>query len=508
MFNLSLLEPKNFQGLLRPGRRYRVKRFISENINDIEFVTGRLNLITSGTGTGKSEFVRNGLLDRFPDIEPSEILYVTSRSMTKDQQSMKDGISKFTQDDEDVVCYWNKEIESLKKMSEAGIWILHYNDLARIIDFMCPREGLVLQRIKVAVFDECHAIYSDNFIPGMAPIRVWIRERVLENRMILIGLTATPDIMFYYSGGAGIKTCKVNAEDFVNYRAKHLICVSNDKLKWLFGSGRLEGASMIMCQTISDCIELQKKLSNSVIIYSKYNSTDVRFSKEENKEMNRIRDYIIRNNRLPPTSNDEPLNILITTTTMREGVNLIEESGIKNVISFIPDELHIKQFAGRCRYDVDNLIVVYKPKHLRTGDYDGYITKSRLLFRDYVYDQRDRRWFDTIKDIVDCDFEDIERFGLDRDTEQFCDEFDARWLCDMDLPKEERDKYRLMEAKDREWVISLAIQCKLLDIPQTDYTFNAVTKYMENELEYIVATGKTDNKVDGRKTYKLFFKEN
>lgn len=51
-----------------------MKRFISENMNDMEFVTGRLNLITSGTGTGKSEFIRNGLLDRFPDVEPSEIL--------------------------------------------------------------------------------------------------------------------------------------------------------------------------------------------------------------------------------------------------------------------------------------------------------------------------------------------------------------------------------------------------------------------------------------------------
>jgi hypothetical protein len=205
---------------------------------------------------------------------------------------------------------------------------------------------------------------------------------------------------------------------------------------------------------------------------------------------------------------DEPLNILITTTTMREGVNLIEDSGIKNVISFIPDELHIKQFAGRCRYDVENLVVVYKRKHLRTIDHDGYITKSRWLFRDYVHDSRDRRWFDTIKDIVACDFEDVERYGLDRDTEQFCEEFDERWLCRMDLSKEERIKYRLVNAEDREWVINLAIECKLLDVPSRDYTFSAVTKYMESELGYIVATGQTDNKIEGRKTYKLFFKEN
>lgn len=60
----------------------------------MEFEYGYLNLIVSGTGTGKTEFIRRELLHRFPEVEPSEVLYVTSRSMIRDQQSQYEGISR------------------------------------------------------------------------------------------------------------------------------------------------------------------------------------------------------------------------------------------------------------------------------------------------------------------------------------------------------------------------------------------------------------------------------
>ena len=46
--------------------RIRLKRYISEDMATMDFQYGQFNLIVSGTGTGKTEFIRRGLLKRFP----------------------------------------------------------------------------------------------------------------------------------------------------------------------------------------------------------------------------------------------------------------------------------------------------------------------------------------------------------------------------------------------------------------------------------------------------------
>lgn len=472
-----------------------MKRYISEDINSIDFRHGQFNLIVSGTGTGKTEFIRRGLLKRFPDVAPSEVLYVTSRSMIRDQQSTMEGIDRFDNENaESVVRYWNAESD---RENGTGVWIMNYSQLIRIMDIMNPDHGRLFKNIKIAVFDECHTIYSDHFIEGMLAVRMWIRERVVHEDVLCIGLTATPDIMFYYSKRAGIKTKMVNKEKIINYKAKHLICTKFDCLPELLEKGTLSGVTMIMCVSVGDCNWLHERVPNSVMICSASNA-------KHNDEMAAVRQYIVENGRLPPYINadKEPLNVLITTSTMREGVNLLPESEIKNVVCCLTDELHVKQFVGRCRFDVENLVVAQRKCRIDNYDTKSYLAQSRRDFETFLRDRSYATWFYSISDILDVDIDDVELISVGGNEYDFRDMIDEVWACPDGIDKDKQSVYWIYKEEDKQSIVDYAYRCGLLGKYRSQYSFVGVLKYMEERFGYSIDTNRA--RVDGKQiTYKL-----
>ena len=476
-------------------------KFISEIVTGDEFHPGQLNIISSGTGTGKTEFVRRTLLKKFSDLSPSEILYVTSRSMTRDQQAELDGIERLGSDSMEVIKYWNGEIPELKEIQDMGIWIMNYNQLAYILDFCEPREGELLQKIKLAVFDECHTLFSDDFIEGMGIIRQWVRERVRDQSVILIGMTATKGILEYNSRRFGSKVKTVNDEYIVNYKAKHLICANYEDLMDLLLTRRLTGKTIILCHSIRECRKINEYYHNSVILFSQNN-------KNFTEDMAILRKYIIENETLPPDTSIftegydrgiHPIDALLTTTSMREGINLRAESGIENVICCISDEMHVKQFMGRCRFDVQNLIVLHKHYPQDNIAQDSYIAESRRLFAKYIYDKNNREWFESIKEIVECDFEEIERYNIDPRVDDFCSWVDENWACGSDpIEKETR---RVTES-DYWQFEDYAYKCRIFGREARRYTFNGILRYMCDELGYSFEQGRTLNEDKRKVTYK------
>ena len=475
------------------------KKYISEVIMDEEFFPGQLNIIASGTGTGKTEFVRRTLLGKFNDLAPSEILYVTSRSMTRDQQAELDGIEKLGSDSIEIIRYWNGE---LKEIHELGIWIMNYNQLAHILDFCEPIEGEMLQKIKLAVFDECHTLFSDDFIEGMGIIRQWVRERIRDKSVTLIGMTATKGILDYNAGRFGKKIGTVNSEFIVNYKAKHLICAVKEDLLDLLANRGLTGRSIILCPSIRECNKLNSLYHNSVVLVSQNN-------KSFTEEMAVLRKYIIENETLPEDTSIypvgykrgiHPIEALITTTSMREGINLREQSGIKNVICCLTDEMHVKQFMGRCRFDVENLIVVHSHHPKDNIDKDGYTALSRRLFADYIADKNDRRWFDSISEIVDCEFEEVERYMLDPDWPRFLSWVDAQWVCGSESQNPIfPDEYDQFE--------DYAFKCRLFGRDSKKYTFNGILRCLCSDHGYFCEQKRIAHD-DGRKvTCKYLYKK-
>lgn len=484
-----------------------MERYISDIVTGKEFIHGQFNIIASGTGTGKTEFVRRTLVEKMGDVDPSEILYVTSRSMIRDQQSKLDGIERFDNSCIDVVRYWNGENDELKRMHDIGIWIMNYNQLARILDEMSPMNGDALSRIKVAVFDECHALVGDAFIECMGIIRQWIRERICDRKVILIGLTATDGILKHYSYMFCNRVVPVNGEYIVNYKAKHLICGRRKDLFDLLANGGLQGKTIILCNTVEECREINRFYHNSVVLISKYNQGF-------DDDMKILRDYIIENETLPEDTSIfsskynrgvHPIEALITTTSTREGINLREESGIKNVICCIPDEMHVKQFAGRCRFNIENLIVLYEYKPPENIGNIDYANKSKRAFWKYISDKDDREWFDTISEIVDCTFEEIERYKLDPNWSRYLDWVDENWLSKNDAS--ESDK-RWITSIDHFDFIDFAYKCRLFNLARSKYTFNRILKIMCEKYGYKYGQ-KIRLDVNGKRaTHKYIYKDN
>ena len=487
---------------------YYTKRFISEIITGEEFLHGRLNVITSGTGTGKTEFVRRTLLNKFDNLLPSEILYVTSRSMTRDQQAELDGIERLGNEDMEVIQYWNGEIDELQKIQEAGIYIMNYNQFIHILDYCDPEEGKPLTKIKIAVFDECHALFSDDFITGMGIVRQWIRERIRDEKIILIGMTATKGILDYNSRRFGRQMKTINKDYIVNYKAKQLIVAHGEDLLTLLANYNLPGKVIILCPTIRDCKRINEYYFNSVMLFSPNN-------KEYQGYMDILRRFIIENETLPEDTSIlgeeyergiHPIDVLLTTTSMREGINLREESGIRNVVCCIPDEMHVKQFMGRCRYSVDNLIVVHKSYRMDNHKKGDYIADSRRMFADYLYDKTNRLWFDTISEIVECEFEDVERYLLDPSVDKFCLWVDSNWACNKHSTNEEILSKRISK-EDYEDFEYEAYKNRLFGRNDVKYTFNNILRYMCNSLGYRCESSRDLDDENRKITYKVLFKE-
>lgn len=429
-------------------------------------------------------------------IKPSEIIYITSRSLIVDQQTtardnQKNDLSKFYTDDLDIIKLWNgEELFPLYETLDCGIKTMTFDKLIRILLYYNNMNTETLGEIKVVIFDEAHAIFSDSFIRDINLVKVWIRDNIYTKKKIFLGLTATAQILLYYSKSWGVKINLLNDKPLINYKARNLYCVDYIAIPLLFKSNAYNhitcnGKTLIMCQTVSHCYDLYKKIPNSAILISKSN-------KQFTDEMNVIRDYIVQYESLPDevTFNGKtfPLKVLITTSTFREGINLNPGCGVETIICCMPDELHITQFMGRCRFDIENLVVVneYSP---RTKYTNSYITERREEFRKFIYNENSKIWFNSIKHLLYDDVKKPIRILLD--VKSFRKYIARYWLRRRIITKEERNE-----------IVEAARACNIIDISNSRITFNRVVKYISEELGFRVITKRC--RINGALyTYKL-----
>jgi hypothetical protein len=473
--------------------------YIKDYINLTVLDKRKFNLICSGTGTGKTYYIANEFRHQLPHIKPHEIIFVASRSLIVEQQSKVKGISKFDIRDKTIIRHWNGEIDSTKVLEKVGIQIMTYD---KIINILSKKniEGLeTLSKVKVIVFDECHTLFSDTFIKDMEMLKVWIRDNLYTGNKIMIGLTATPSIIKYYQKEWGVSINKLNEEILINYKVKQLHCTNFDTIPYVVTT-QLDGKTLIMCYSYRQCKKIKEKIPNSFILISKSN-------KKFTKEMNKIRQYIIDYESIPDTFIDDDgiekeLNVLITTSTMREGLNLREYSGIKNIVCCFSDELHITQFVGRARYSIDNLVVADTYINADNSSSNIYLSKCRRKFKDYMKDKDNTSWFDTISHLVDHDIYGVKRFILTHDENKFIDYINCKWLVPKGISERELDKYKIYKKEHKDEIINMVITCKLLKLYPYQITFNKVVNLMQNNLGYTIETKRgTINKK--QHTYKL-----
>lgn len=478
-----------------------------------KFKSNEFNLIASGCGTGKTYFVVHNLLEHFNEVLPSEVLFLTSRSMIVDQQSKSETIDKYNPNDDTFVRYWNGEsVERIELIQSKGIQIMTYDKIINILVSRNNTDEETLKRIKLVIIDECHSLFSDLFIQNIEALKVWIRDCLYKNEKIFLGLTATPNIIHFYKDEWGVKINQLNKDVLVNYTAKQLHCTNLETLPYIVATNKLAGKTIIMCSSVKEAVALQDKLPNAALLVSQNNDYYKR-----DKAMKIIRESIVNNEVLPETFlypikrdahgyglefEERNLEILITTSTLREGVNLKVESGVKNVICCFQDELHISQFMGRCRFNIDNLVVV--DTYIRNDNYnrESYLSKSHAIFKSFMQNKTNAKWFDTIAHLIGHDCYETKRFVLGTDERTFINYINQHWLVPIGIKNELIDSYRIWKDNDKNSIVDMAITCKLYPLVKSKITFNKVMSTLISCLGYEIDTGRYT--IDDKKhTYKL-----
>ena len=325
-----------------------------------------------------------------PNVRPCEVLFVTSRSLAVDQQAAQyESLVRLVPND-DVPSFWRdgSDIEDFN-----SIRITTYDKLETIM-FGSSNHSLdchSLDHIKVVIFDEIHSVFCDTFISYMKVLQLWLSEEVPKGERYFFGLTATPGILYECAPVAGIELNVVN-EPMYKYKAKKVQCVDTDELVRLLRK-ELKGKTVVMCRHSRTCYWLQKQVPKSVVLTSKNGDDYITCN------MSDVRRSIVYNFSLP-----KDVTILIATETIREGFTFIEDSGIRNIVSFFPDEMNIHQLVGRCRFDVDNLIIVNTKTR---SSHEGYLGKQRELFESFCKDRKNTEWFECIKDITDGNVDNV-----------------------------------------------------------------------------------------------------
>ena len=192
---------------------------------------------------------------------------------------------------------------------------------------------------------------------------------------------------------------------------------------------------------------------------------------------------------------------------MREGVNLNPGCGIKNVVCCLSDELHVKQFVGRCRFDVENLIVAHRSRVVDNQSKDSYLVQSRIAFEEFLRDESKREWFDSISDIFDGTIDDVIRIDVGEKPEDFCRMIDRTWACPEGATEEERQARMIYKEADKQSIVDYAFRCGLIEKYKSQYSLGMVLKHLEENYGYRIETRRI--RVDGvQLTCKIIFERN
>lgn len=474
--------------------------FISDVIDTSLITNDAFNLVAAGCGSGKTYWVINNLLKAYPDVRPCEVLFVTSRSITKNQQARNVGTTKLRRDDPKIIQFWNGREDDEEILDQYGIMLMTYDQIIEIINSGSGEQFEVMGKAKIIVLDECHVMFSDDFIEDIGLLRLWLREVVYGRRKLLIGLSATTQIINYHSDAWGVPINRLNKNVVTGYQAKRMICTDFDTIPYLISANKLPGKTIIMCHSIRQCETLAGRLSNAAVVVSPH-------SPSFTEEMGRIRDYIIQNESLPPTfftadGEERALEVLVSTSTLREGFNLRKSSGVRNVITCLTDELHVTQFAGRCRYSIDNLVIAdtqIRSDNLKPG---SYLVVSREKFKQYMNNKECVSWFNTISHLVEHDAYGTKKFVLGTDDNKFVNYINSKWLVPKGLSPDQIQHYRIWKDEDKAAIIKMANDCRLFDMFKSEVTFLRVIRLLQSSLGYDIETGRTSVS-EGQQTYKL-----
>lgn len=377
---------------------------VSDLIDISRLKLDEFNLIVSGCGTGKSYFAINELTNMVnkqfnKDIEGYEVWFVTSRKITKQQQledtEYSDKLKKLNEwqcelliNSDDI----KKDIIKLTNEFKNRIAIMTYNQFN-----ICINDKLA-DKLKIIVFDECHALISDrNYITEMNNVKDFIRNTLSKksNKKYLIGMTATNHLL-----KPEIFDININYlldEPFFKYKVSKVY--TNSYIFFNYILDNLAGKSIIMIDNVKEIIKIKNKYKEKCMIaISDTKTLDKTYTKEYKEISRQDKDYIIEYKTLR-----DDVDLFVSTSCSREGFEFKSDKiKINNVIVCSQFATDIIQFLGRYRGDIENLYIFNKP----------FYDKNKLNIIEYkqnkkFYNYINASYKDFFKDfkMLDTEFE-------------------------------------------------------------------------------------------------------
>ena len=334
---------------------------VSEIIDKNKFDKSKINIVKSGTGSGKSYYFLNNL-HKDLNIKRNEILFITSRNITKEQQA---------KDYKETILLKNcRDIKRLYRKQEEKTPIITYNLYGNNLDIIKSEE------FKVIVLDEIHAIFSD-CLYNEEMCKTYDNIMPLLGKVLIFGATATTEgLEFEIEYGTELKG-KLNYvldKPIYPYKVKNIhIVYSQSFLDSILN--KTEGKTMCMLYSANQVVKrMQNKKCTGLISTS---------NKLFDDDMQEVYDYIVENKLLP-----EGIDTIFFTSMGREGFEFSDKANIKNVIIQSSDPIAIKQFVGRYRNHIENLYIINSYLYNNVADKTPQQEYHNKEFRNLLYNSR------------------------------------------------------------------------------------------------------------------------
>ena len=358
---------KKAQESLKKADNNSIPEALKEAINDNNFYdTDLIRIILGGTGLGKTHNSITCLLNLVNErlkrdslmpnqdvlIKPSEVLFLTSRAIIKEQT---------TNDYEEVEELGSFEIVNELFFSEK-IQVATYHRLGQFIN----DEKSVKYAPKLIICDEIHSLYQEATFAGtLVHVIDWLNEQ----KAIKFGLTATNGFFNFLDENRD-KEMLLSIDDLTipnfkyynelnpnKYEVENSI-ITNKSIVEIIEELPKEEKILVFVKSAKIAYNLSRSFEGADFICSKYSKSYFN-DREAQKRVylkdlcHDTREYVISNQDFP-----EDIRIIFTTSALREGANLKADSGITTIITEFYDETNIIQQKGRVRGDLKNLYVI------------------------------------------------------------------------------------------------------------------------------------------------------
>ena len=191
---------------------------------------------------------------------------------------------------------------------------------------------------------------------------------------------------------------------------------------------------------------------------------------------------------------------------------LTKLSGIYQITNTVNNKLYIghsKNLNFRWYHHLDSLIKNIHPNSKLQNDFNTYgISAFSFRILELIYGKenlinKEQEYLNTIDFDSNYNIYNSIKQNYKPDTSKFINFINSKWLVPNGIiEKEQLDKYKIYKKEDKDDIIKMVIDCKLLNLCASKITFNKVVDLMENSLGYNIES----NRMMIRKkkyTYKL-----